>query len=130
MSVKEALTGGVVMKSSQKVLFGVAVLGLAAAGYFALTGWPPVGDGAQPTLVDQPGDGSQRDGDSNHRPGAETSLAWLIRVAHRGSRHRDKRFGRGSGEEPGHGRLPLALTTRVSSPAWATLSKPAKRLTI
>src|SRR5438132_1028494 len=38
------------MKNSQKALLGVAVIGLAAAAYIAVKGWPTVGEGSQGTV--------------------------------------------------------------------------------
>jgi hypothetical protein len=45
----EADSGGI-MSTSKKVLLGVAAVAVIAIGYFAIKGYPPVGDGAQGTV--------------------------------------------------------------------------------
>ncbi len=45
----ESISGGI-MSTSKKVLLGVAAVAVIAIGYFAIKGYPPIGDGAAGTV--------------------------------------------------------------------------------
>src|SRR5512143_3163206 len=45
----DSVSGGI-MSTSKKVLLGVAAVAVIAIGYFAIKGYPPVGDGAAGTV--------------------------------------------------------------------------------